>query len=749
MRKMNKKNLILSVIALLLVMLVSVGATYSWIEDIAKVELNTTDSEGKNIPLTVGKNIAGVYEVTSDNAYINLGTAWTTNSTTNKREINSTVVRTEDSKTINGSKGYFYESGDFHLTPCIGDGQNFYFHKGASNYIAGNHDNANVDYISSTIEISSPTAKTEFWFDEDSIDFDLYNGSTQVTNADNYIRVAIIVDGIKKIYSNEGSGTSNNKGYDTLDNGSRATKHDISKFESYTHYADEENALNQSDTRGVNGNTLFTVGKGETKSVTFRVWLEDNSAVANVDKANLKMRIISSWAFTRDITIEDKTTNSKEASWLVGNNSTDKIFLAIPAAKVNDTWESGVSYWPVALSTTTHEATVQNIPAVYNGEKMFLYRCRNEWDGTIDSGNGFNAKVNDGLVKNGMLVDEGGVNAWNFWRTNLPDSFSDEKYSVYGGSLDNYIHDIYHYKFSTEIDQTNQGYGTWDGVSTVEFHSTDITLKGSNTKLAAPAADLSNPKLIVEDYSDYFTSGYVYYSIMHCYNVSNGYWRIYLPTPSTKITFHYCADSKTGSGNGYYGHDRTFGYRVQTDATNVYKTETINLDNGDYGSYERTATQNIFTTNNADQHYDYWRFSGVWSEGSTDDEIATIDSGAPSADGLYLYGDLEANGGSGNAKFSNGLNNGSKVTIPITKTGSNYCIRLCEVSSGSSTYYGTGANSQTVNVSNYSNGSYNVDSNYSTKSVNFVFNKTGYFTVTFNSKSNNSISFNYSFTESL
>lgn len=598
MRKMCKKNLILSVIALLLAMMISIGATYSWIEDISKVELNTSSNNGENIPLTVGENIAGVYEVTNDNAYINLGTAWTTNATTNQREIESNAVRAVDGKTINGRKGYYYEAGDMHLTPCLGDGQEFYFHKDSSHYIAGNHDNANVDYVSSTIQVSSPTAKTEFWFDENSIDFKLYNGSTQITNADDYIRVAIIVDGIKKIYSNNGAANSN--GYYTIDNGSKTKKTDIKAFSEYTHYANTSNCLNTSNTRGANGNTLFTIGKGETKTVTFRVWLEDDTAVNNVDKANLKMRLISSWAFTRDITIKDKTTSADAASWLVGknNSNTDKIFLAIPAAKVNNQWQEGVSYWSVGLTDTVHEATVQNIPAVYNGEKMFLYRCNSQWNGSISSG--FNAKSNDQQTKNGMFIDEGGVNAWNFWRTNLPDSFVDVEYTVYGGSLDNIIADQNMYN----LDQTNQGYGTWDGATEIKFKSAKM---GDNQQ-AAPWIVDKNSKLIVEDYSDYETTGEIHYSIMYCYDQTNGHWKIYLPTTSTKIGLKYMSDNP----NGDYGRLRIFGYITQSNATTVVPGRTKDNPAG----YERSSTNgnlhNVFQATNTTQDYPNNLYTGEW-----------------------------------------------------------------------------------------------------------------------------------------
>ena len=604
MKRLNRKNLILSVVALVLVLMLSVGATYSWIEDLKLVELNTNDDAGTAIPLTVGNKIDGVYNVTSANAYMNLGPVWKTNSKGNKQI--DTDAKTVNGYSVNGNKGYFYESGGVHLTPCYGDGQDFYFSntQGSNKYSIGNHDNFNVDLISSTIQVNSPTAKTEFWFENVAFTLKDSNGAT-ITNGDQYIRVAIIADGITKVYSKGGNYKTINSYWENPTGTFTPGSTSCSTFDAYTY----GNAANSSPIRDTNGNTLFAISKGGSKNITIRIWLEKNNAISGAVTADLQMRLVSSWAFTRNITIEDKTTDDKNVSWLVGENSNDKVYLAIPAAKVNNQWQEGVSYWQVGVTSSVHTATVQNIPAVYNDEKMYLYRCNNQFD-NIGTNTGFDAYNYDG-----------GVHAWNFWETNLPDSFVDRTFSLYGGSRDNIMHSIF------GITQTNEGYGTWDGVSTVEFHSTDITVKDSNTKLAAPAKDLSNPKLMIEDYSDYFTSGHIYYSIMYCYDTDNGKWRIYLPSTSTKITFHYKADSKTDSGDGYYGHERYFGYRVQTDATNVYKTyETLNMDNGHFGAYERTSSQNIFTTNNKDQHYDWWRFSGVWSSGTTDEQATQATS---------------------------------------------------------------------------------------------------------------------------
>lgn len=750
MKRFSRKNLILSVVALALVLMLSVSVTYSWIEDLKLVELNTNDDAGTAIPLSVGKNIDGVYNVTSTNAYMNLGPVWKTNSKGNK-EID-TAAKTVNGYSVNGNKGYFYESGGVHLTPCYGNGQDFYFSntQGSNKYSIGNHDNFNVDLISSTFQVNSPTAKTEFWFEN--VDFTLKdsNGDT-ITNGDQYIRVAIIADGITKIYSKGGNYNTINDYWDNPTGTFSPSSTSCNTFDAYTH----GNVNNNNAVRGVNGNTLFAVSKGDSKNITIRIWLEKNNAISGAVTADLQMRLVSSWAFTRNITIEDFTTDDKNVSWLVGANSNDKIYLAIPAAKVNNQWQSGVSYWQVGVTSSVHTATVQNIPAVYNDEKMYLYRCNNQFD-SIGTNTGFDAYNFDG-----------GVHAWNYWETNLPDSFKNETFSLYGGSRDNIMHSIF------GITQTNEGYGTWDGVSTVEFHSTSIKITNDYTHIAAPGKDISNPKLMIEDYSDYSTSGHIYYSIMYCYDTTNGHWRIYLPSTSTKITFHYKADSKTGSSDHYYGKERYFGYRVQTDATHVYKDyQDFDMDNGLYGIYERTSSQNIFTTNDADHHYDYSRYSGIWSSGTTDDTTQTTSAATTAAttaaaqnsgtteltstadsDGLYIYGHLEGTGINYFAKFDNGSTNGSKVKIPITNSNTNYVVRLCEKSGSDYTYYGVASDEQyksmTIGTTNQQT---NVDSSNDNKDRPIVFsvngNDTGYLTITYGSKTNDSISFSWSFTAS-
>lgn len=178
MKKSNKKTLVLSVVAFVLILMSLVSFTYSWIDDIKLVEFQNADV-ADGAPLKAGTDINATVKITKTENEINLGNMIKPSDITIQNyeydegytAPHATYPRNEEEATkqqefIDKNKGYFYESGDMHLSPCYSDGETFYFErKGDSGYREGNKDDENVNYISFTAKVSSPDANVDFWFE--------------------------------------------------------------------------------------------------------------------------------------------------------------------------------------------------------------------------------------------------------------------------------------------------------------------------------------------------------------------------------------------------------------------------------------------------------------------------------------------------------------------------------------------------------------------------------------------------------
>lgn len=103
---------------------------------------------------------------------------------------------------INRKKGYFYESGDMHLSLCYSDGEYFFFPTNGGTFREGNKDDENVNYISFTVKVTSPDANVDFWFeDTPSISYkDANNVSQMLPQA----RYSVSVNGKSHVYSEDG-----------------------------------------------------------------------------------------------------------------------------------------------------------------------------------------------------------------------------------------------------------------------------------------------------------------------------------------------------------------------------------------------------------------------------------------------------------------------------------------------------------------------------------------------------------------
>lgn len=577
MKKPNKK-IILSVVALILVLMTTIGFTYAWIDDIKLVEFQNDNLVKNGAPLKTGVDINSDVSITKSQSTIQLGNILDqstdltymyqpTDPVTKEQLSERPHAKYEgagsgkvpqwdddgDQLGINSKKGYFYESGGMHLSPCYSDGETFYFErKGDSGYREGNKDDENVNYISFTAKVSSPDANVDFWFEQlPAIQGKDKDGKN--VDVSDQARYAITVDGECHVYSPTGEALTCNSGL-TDTTGVIGTR----KTSVYTY----GNAENTTEARGQNSNTLFSIKRGSTVYLTVKIWLEDGGDISSVVTSDINLNLVSSWAYTRDITIVDYTSSCKyisssesstSSSWL-GN---EPMYLVIPSVleemckelytsptvdkwkdiRGNDGYGDAPFYDLRNASVTTTGTTegctsftVKNVPLVYNNEQMMVFREKNGWY----TGNYTTSKDNYEVL------------CYNWWSTYLPNTYTNDVYRIYGGSHDNFASRYFKQNVDNKC-ETYQGYGTWgnlikiqvDGKTKARRWSDAIAQEGeSEPDLAEKNNNNDSIDLYVCDYSDKNTTGEVYIHGMS-YEQSQGCWFAYVPESSTLLQFYY------------------------------------------------------------------------------------------------------------------------------------------------------------------------------------------------------------------
>ena len=517
----KKKVIALSVVALVLASLVVFGlTTYAWIDDVKLVEFNNDDLANNSAPLKTGTDINSTVNITKDNNTVDLGNMLTNDDITykytegneTKRHIKYATASPNNTKNpdmdeINEKKGYFYESGDMHFSGCYSDGEKFYFpRQGQSGYREGNKDDENVNYISFTVKVSSPDATTDFWFRNEPSVY-IKDTNTKIENA----RYAIIVDGQAHVYSSTGTANTCNASL----NGTQSVQ-GVRKTSTYTY----NHADNTTSERGKNSNTLFSIKKGNTVNLTVKIWLE-NGFSSSIIASDINLQLVSSWAYTRKLWIEDKTTNGGGGSWL--DDDSAKLYVTFPeflkdAASVSDWPNASSGFYPLTVDNSTHKGYVE-VPLVYNNEKMILYRCNNSQIGWNNNASGT------------VQRSDYNVYCWNWWQTYTPNTYVDETYTLYGGSMDSTA-----YGYFNSIGQgftiTNKGYGTWGAVEEINvfsyYNGNDLATKADGKAM------------YVVDHSDENTSGETYiYEMYRSGTTSSDPWKTYVPAGSAKIQFRY------------------------------------------------------------------------------------------------------------------------------------------------------------------------------------------------------------------
>ncbi len=409
-KKIGRRNLAITIVALILTSVMLIGATYSWIENITAVQITNKQQDG------TGNNTSTLKFASDIDAGVVLGSCGPNGIIPNYPNINDEYEYT----TAVNLGSYFSESGGMHLTTCSGNGESFYFKtlKGSSDakkYRIGTEDDENVNYISATFMVSSPDAEVDMWFNAPP----KVNLTDSNNNTDSIARYSITVDGETNVYSSTGEEYAH-----IIDADGTTTKIPVRKTAEYT-YGHSQNVKDGKK----NGNVLFRVGE-TPKKVTVRIWLqyapgeEEYTDIYSDVKPNINMVLVSTWAKTRTITIRDCTSQNKNEYWMSGSDGAT-LFVAL-ASDTSRYWQ--VTNWKNGTGSV-------DIPSYYYaGEKICVIRCSDKgW-------NNGNVQCN-------------GIWCWNYWETELPKGFENLMFNIVGNTpaIDN----------NGAPNQNDTGYSFW------------------------------------------------------------------------------------------------------------------------------------------------------------------------------------------------------------------------------------------------------------------------------------------------
>lgn len=237
--RVSIKTIVLSVVALIQMMLLITGTTFSWVETISSLKL------------TGGGNI--------DNPVMTV----------------ANIGSGSDYKETLDLDGYFKKAGNVHLATCSSaDGQNFFFpivgDSNSNNYRQSTVNDRNVNYIGYNLKVVNKENKSK--------DFKFGNipsikiGNEAVT--DNRVRIAITVDGDTKIFSKNAA----------TENVVAATDGTLSKttvnaFDKYTISSDENVTL-----------PVFSIPANSSKEVKISLWLQESKGSNNGNNGDVEVK---------------------------------------------------------------------------------------------------------------------------------------------------------------------------------------------------------------------------------------------------------------------------------------------------------------------------------------------------------------------------------------------------------------------------------------------------------------------------
>lgn len=236
--RVSIKTIVLSVVALIQIMLLITGTTFSWVETISSLAL-TGGGKIDNPVMTV--------------ANIGSGTGY--------------------DKALD-LDAYFKKAGNVHLATCSSaDGQNFYFPivGDNNNYRQSTVNDRNVNYIGYNLKVVNKEKNKSKDFKFGKIP-SIKIGDKAVT--DNRVRIAITVDGDTKIFS-KNAATEN---VVAATNG-KLLKTKVNAFGEYTNSSDEKVT-----------SPVFSIPANSSKEVKISLWLQESKGSNNGNNGDVEVK---------------------------------------------------------------------------------------------------------------------------------------------------------------------------------------------------------------------------------------------------------------------------------------------------------------------------------------------------------------------------------------------------------------------------------------------------------------------------
>lgn len=234
--RVSIKTIVLSVVALIQIMLLITGTTFSWVETISSLAL----TGGGKIDNPV-KTVANIGSGSGYDKALDLD-------------------------------AYFKKAGNVHLSTCSSaDGQNFFFPivGDNNNYRQSTVNDRNVNYIGYNLKVVNKENKSkDFKFGKiPSITI----GKDVVT--DNRVRIAITVDGVTKIFSNK----DDNENVVAATDGTHSET-TVNAFDKYTN-SDEKVTL-----------PVFSIPAKSSKEVKISLWLQESKGSNNGNNGDVEVK---------------------------------------------------------------------------------------------------------------------------------------------------------------------------------------------------------------------------------------------------------------------------------------------------------------------------------------------------------------------------------------------------------------------------------------------------------------------------
>lgn len=235
--RMSIKTIILSVVALIQIMLLITGTTFSWVETISSLALT-----GGGIIDNPVKTVANIGSGTGYDKALDLD-------------------------------GYFKKAGNVHLATCSSaDGQNFYFPiVGGDNYRQSTVNDRNVNYVGYNLKVVNKDNKKSKDFKFGKIP-SITIGDKPVT--DNRVRIAITVDNVTKIFSNI---TDTDEKVVGKTNGGKVETQ-VNAFSEYTN-SDDNVTL-----------PVFSIPANSSKEVKIALWLQESTDSDNGNNGDVEVK---------------------------------------------------------------------------------------------------------------------------------------------------------------------------------------------------------------------------------------------------------------------------------------------------------------------------------------------------------------------------------------------------------------------------------------------------------------------------